>query len=199
MSDPYMNSICGTVTISGSANITATNNRVKDCPSWPYTTSDIGKVIGANGMIYANATAASDAGTTAVAMIAYIGNASNCTHGLAISLADESGTMSLSVANTACAAKTAITGCTWRVPTRADWQYMFIGCGGTTPYGDTPGNMDCANLQTMLVTAGGAGMDGRYITNATGDSGTGRIDIGASSASFGWTPNDQKVRACLAF
>lgn len=199
MSDPYVNSICGTVTISGSANITATNNRVKDCPSWPYTTSDIGKVIGANGMIYANATAASDAGTTAVAMIAYIGNASNCTHGLAISLADESGTMSLSGANTACAAKTTITGCTWRVPTRADWQYMFIGCGGTTPYGDTPGNMDCANLQTMLVTAGGTGMDGRYITNATGDLGTGRIDLGANSASFGWTSTDQKVRACLAF
>ena len=161
------------------------------------TTDEIGWRIGSDGNAYSPGILPT--GVTAVAMVAYLGSESDCTNGLAIALVDESGTMSLSGANTACAAKTAITGCTWRVPTRADWQYMFIGCGGTTPYGDTPGNMDCANLQTMLVTAGGAGMDGRYITNATGDSGTGRIDLGASSASFGWTSSDWKVRACLAF
>ena len=163
------------------------------------TASSIGKVIGTDSKIYANSTAAENASTTAVAMIAYIGNASNCTHGLAIALTDESETMSLSDANTLCAAKSSFAGGTWRVPTRDDWQYMFIGCGGTTPYGTTTGNVDCAGFQTMLGTAGGTALDNRYITNDSGDSGTGRIDMGATSATFGWTASNWKVRACLAF
>ena len=34
-SDPYVSSICGTVTISGSATVNATNNRVQGYASWP--------------------------------------------------------------------------------------------------------------------------------------------------------------------
>ncbi len=57
------------------------------------TSADIGKVLGANGCIYANATAATTAGTTAEAMIAYVGPATgeeayNFTHGLALALSD---------------------------------------------------------------------------------------------------------------
>ena len=52
---------------------------------------DLGKVIGADGNIYANATQASALGTTAVAMIAYVDSytgesAYNYTHGLALAL-----------------------------------------------------------------------------------------------------------------
>lgn len=57
---------------------------------------DLGKVIGADGNIYANATQASALGTTAVAMIAYVGSqtgesAYNYTHGLALALSDANG------------------------------------------------------------------------------------------------------------
>ena len=57
------------------------------------TSADIGKVLGANGCIYANATAATTAGTAAEAMIAYVGSATgeeayNFTHGLALALSD---------------------------------------------------------------------------------------------------------------
>lgn len=198
-SDTYTATKTG-YTFAASKYYAGTLTMMKVIVSKTLSESTVGMIVGSDSKAYAAADKDNlPSGVTAVAMIAYKGNASDYTYGLAIALTDESGTMSLSYANTACAAKTAITGCTWRVPTRADWQYMFIGCGGTTPYGDTPGNMDCANLQTMLVTAGGAGMVGRYITNATGDLGTGRIDLGASSASFGWTSSDQKVRACLAF
>ncbi len=58
------------------------------------TASDKGKVIGADGKIYADATAATAASTTAVAMIAYVGNDAETNtkynHGLAIALTDAS-------------------------------------------------------------------------------------------------------------
>ncbi|MBR0050250.1 MAG: hypothetical protein IJP74_13210 [Prevotella sp.] len=60
------------------------------------TTEDIGKIIGEDGKIYATKEAAEDAGITAVAMIAYVGNdaETNSTyrHGLALALKDVSGT-----------------------------------------------------------------------------------------------------------
>ena len=55
--------------------------------------ADLGKIVGADGKIYATKAAAEAVATgNAVAMIAYVGTASDCAHGLAIALADESGT-----------------------------------------------------------------------------------------------------------
>ena len=55
----------------------------------------VGKVIGADGNIYADATAASTAGTTALAKIAYLGSdaetSTTYNHGLALALSDVSG------------------------------------------------------------------------------------------------------------
>ena len=55
----------------------------------------VGKVIGADGNIYADAAAASTAGTTAVAKIAYLGSdaetSTTYNHGLALALSDVSG------------------------------------------------------------------------------------------------------------
>ena len=56
------------------------------------TAGDIGKVVGADGKIYANVAAAKAASTTACAIIAYVGSAtgesSPYTHGLAIAMKD---------------------------------------------------------------------------------------------------------------
>lgn len=95
------------------------------------TDADLGKVIGADGRIYAKASDTTAASTTAVAMIAYVGNASNCSHGLAIAMSDVSG-YNWSGAITACSDKNttaAVTGGTWRLPSIVDWQNMLIGCG----------------------------------------------------------------------
>ena len=68
-------------------------------PGYTYTTTgfalkkaEVGKVFGADGNIYDNATAATTAGTSAVAMITYVGTntgeASPYNHGLALAMSD---------------------------------------------------------------------------------------------------------------
>lgn len=85
---------------------------------------DLGKVIAQNGCIYNDASAATAAGTAAVAVIEYIGNESNCAHGLAIALADEASIMTFSGAATAASNHTAVPGGEWRVPSKSDWEHM---------------------------------------------------------------------------
>ena len=102
------------------------------------TTSDIGKVIDAKGNMYATVQAASDAGETAVAMIAYIGNGSNCTHGLAIQLSCQS--LTWNKINTYISNLPEVPGGTWRLPTFDDWKNMLTGCakdGDLTDTGST--------------------------------------------------------------
>lgn len=84
--------------------------------------TDLGKVIAQNGCIYENASAASDAGTEAVAVIEYI--ESDYAHGLAIALEDEASAMKFSDAATAASSHTAVPGGEWRVPSKSDWEHM---------------------------------------------------------------------------
>ena len=116
------------------------------------TTDDIGKIAGKDGIIYATKADAEAVATgNAVAMIAYVGTASDCTHGLAIALADESGTKNYGAAGTACNSKEAVTGGTWRLPSIKDWQYMFIGCGASGSYSDNPSPMSYSGLASKLI------------------------------------------------
>ena len=94
-----------------------------------------------------------------VAMLAYVGNESNCAHGLAIALWDAgNGDWEKAVSG----AETwnndySVAGGTWRLPSTDDWQYMFIGCGGTTPYISklTQGvKVDAQGLINKLTAAG---------------------------------------------
>jgi hypothetical protein len=89
------------------------------------TAGDVGKVIGANGTIYADEAAATAGGTTAVAKIAYVGTASTAFRGLAVALSDDAqnvwGTVVANAANKA----DAPTGSTWFLPTVLDWQYVL--------------------------------------------------------------------------
>lgn len=65
---------------------------VKMAPPISATAADLGKIIGKNGQIYENVEAATTAGTSAVAMIAYVGDQTGelapYNHGLAIALND---------------------------------------------------------------------------------------------------------------
>ena len=158
---------------------------------------DIGQLIGADGNIYPKADIATAFGTTGVAMIGYVGTESDCTHGVAVALNDESNRtkMGLSEATTACAGKDAVPGGTWRLPSRKDWQYLFIGCGSNWTYTDSPsGSIDCSGLQSALNGAGGIRMSDRYICTEGA-----RVDFTETSASFGFTSNPWYVRAVLAF
>lgn len=125
----------------------------------------VGMVIGANGYFYENATAAEEAGTTAQAMIAYLGNeAEDADHGLAIALKlasentvtwDNSGTDNNNktaaelVAAWADSHKINGDASGWRLPSAYDWQRMFIGCGSTHEY-------------VSELTSSNSGMEFRY-------------------------------------
>lgn len=87
---------CGTVTIGGVTGAISTSPYTYEPPKTlsAATAEDVGKVIGANGQVYATVSAATEAGTTASAIIAYVGSAgsvdaSSATYkGLAIALTD---------------------------------------------------------------------------------------------------------------
>ena len=93
------NVTCGTVTISGVVGAISDSPYVYPLP-YPINLSEVtsgyvGSVIASNGMVYATASKAADAGTTALAVICYVGNdaetSTTYNHGLALALADANG------------------------------------------------------------------------------------------------------------
>lgn len=190
-------------------NVTFTNGEYKTIgvPMYPMTYPQdldkvdakyIGSVVGQDGMVYPDAAAATTAGTTAVAMIACVGYIENCcAHGLAVALADESGTMNQSGAGTACSSKTTVTGGTWRLPTVYDWKYMLMGCGnGSIDIKDTEMNYTCFNAK--LATVGTALQNVWYWTLIDGSC------VGFDGTDADFTKSDESsgtynVRAVLAF
>ena len=139
-------------------NITVKMHQVTYPKALAEVTEDyIGSVVGQNGQVYATPVAAAAAGTTAVAMIAYVGSASDSSHGLAIALADESVEKNQADAITAAAGHTAVSGgtFTWRLPSVKDWQYMIIGCNGTA-YTDKATTIDYTCMNAKLATMGTA-------------------------------------------
>ena len=185
------------VTLASGTTYTSTGLALTSAAIANAVEGDIGKLVGADGNIYPKADIATACGTTGVAMIGYVGDESDCTHGVAVALDDENNKakMELSAATAACAAKDAVPDGTWRLPSRKDWQYLFIGCGSNWTYTDSPsGSIDCSGLQSALDAAGGILMSDRYIC-AEGA----RVDFTETSASFGLTSNPWYVRAVLAF
>lgn len=164
------------------------------------TAEDLGKVIGADGNIYDSKDAAVTAGTTAVAMIAYVGSSTDhatYTHGLAIALADESNS-NWSTAKSTCEGKSAVTNAAWLLPSQNQWKAMFGANGGNEG--------SYSGLNTALANAGGTalqGSDGIYWTST--DSGYAYSHfiayLNGGSVNF-WADDDtnsNRVRACLAF
>ena len=185
------------ITLASGKTYTSTGLALTSAAITNAVAGDIGKLVGADGNIYPNADIATAFGTSGVAMIGYVGDESDCTHGVAVALDDENGKakMELSEATAACAAKDAVPDGTWRLPSRKDWQYLFIGCGSSWTYTDSPsGSIDCSGLQSALNAAGGIKMSDRYLCEEGA-----RVDFTDTSASFGFTSNPWYVRAVLAF
>ncbi len=90
------------------------------------TVDDIGSVIASDGNIYLK-NAATPSGNTAVAMIAY--KSKTAGKSLAIQLNDNPARMDWSDARNY-SSYPSITGTpgTWRLPSKDDWQNMFVGC-----------------------------------------------------------------------
>lgn len=118
---------------------------------------DIGKIVGKDGRIYDTKSAAENMQTQAMAMIAYVGKESNCSHGLAIALDNEKWNYlnenRYAVAYSSCENKSAVTGGTWRLPSDSDWKHMFIGCGSEGTVEGTEWSV--VGLNSKLTQAGG--------------------------------------------
>lgn len=167
-------------------------------PMASATAEDVGKVIDADGVLYANVAEAKAAGTTAVAMIAYVGSGTDhatYTHGLAIALSDEGG-MDWSTAKSTCEGKSAVTNAAWMLPSQNQWKAMFKA------FGDN--ERSCKGLNNAIDTAGGTVLQkrGNYWSSTPHDGGNawdvhlfdGEATWEYSSVSLGF-----RVRACLAF
>ena len=137
----------------------------------PATKADVGKVLCSDGSIYATVSAATAAGKTAQAMIAYV----NDEQGVALGISLEDGPIAdidngckhdvaVSVAK-AFNTSHPIEGGTWRLPTVQDWEHMFITCGSPTAYiaslpnsglltDDYP--FESGLIRSMMISAGGA-------------------------------------------
>ena len=192
---------CGTITIGG------TEGAISESP-YTYepgaataralseaTSEDIGKIVGTDGNIYDTQDDATAAGTTAVAMIAYVGSDTDndtYTNGLAIALSNESGYMVWETAKTTCEGKTAVRGASWCLPSQNQWNTMFNANGGYN------------GLNTIINSAGGTALQwsGFYWSSTVYDGDNAYYvyldEDGAWFSYYGKNYN-YLVRACLTF
>ena len=168
------------------------------------TTADLGKVGGADGIIYGTKAAAEAAATQAVAMIAYVGSETDhdtYKHGLAIALDEEGSKMNWYKAIGACLAKNASTpflsaSASWMLPSQNQWLKAF-------------GHNDAswAGLQIALANAGGDSSKLQELEDywsSTPCDGSTAMDVGIrESGDAHWyrrnMDDEYRVRACLAF
>ena len=171
--------------------------------SWKMVTaytlaeSTVGMIVGTDGKAYAAADKDNlPSGVTAAGMVAY----KNGSKGLVIALADEANTMNWSTATGASGAAAhtpVVTGGTWKLPSKAEWNQMF---------GDDA-DTDIANyfnLNFYISTAGGTDLqDGYYWSSTEFEDGIAyEVELDLGSANWhdnGYEDDDRRVRACLAF
>ena len=149
-----------------------------------FTTPEVGQVIGDNGKNYAYADLPT--GVTAVAKICYVDG----THGLALALADESGSMDWNTAISTCAAHTpALAGGEWKLPTTAEWTNMI----------NTAGSFNA--LRTGFASVGGTNINMANYFTGTEDGSTNAwvCEFGDSDWYSTAKTNPHGVRACFAF
>lgn len=164
----------------------------------------LGDLMGGDGKFYANKDAATAASTTAVAMIAYVGNdTGNATYknGLAISLANDCEQGYWQNAKDACEGKTPVPNALWVFPTEANWRTMMFSNGGN--------NSNYTGLNSKISTAGGVTLctestEHRYWAEKVGVSSAKRINLkndGSIVIGYGDPNNDiyGDGRACLVF
>ena len=160
--------------------------KAKAKPLANATTEDLGKVVGADGKIYATKADAEAVATgNAVAMICYV----NEGHGLALALSDE-GDMDWNTAKTTCAAHTpAVTGATWKLASKSEMNLMIKAAG------------NYAALRNGFSAVGGTNMsdDHYWLSDESTADYAQYIEYYDGYTSQEFKDCAYKVRACLAF
>jgi hypothetical protein len=189
-----------TVTIAESENYNSTEKTISVSgtaasiyPMANEATSDhIGHVICNNGHIHISVAAATSAGCTASAMIAYVGSENGVdgysayseqfNHGLAVALSDikDNGKEGTGYSMTWPKVETAISKYSrarsdeyttpWFLPSIYQWQRILMGCGGTTPFTTSltiKSTFSYGNLRTLMKDCGGAIFQDSYYWSST--------------------------------
>ena len=166
------------------------------------TAEDVGKLAGQDGRIYDDTAAATDAGTTAVAKIIYVGSSTDhatYTHGLAFALTDENSTgMTWEDAMTACFTtkntNTPVPGATWMLASQAQWNTMMQAASCDTALRDGFTSVGGDNLLTAP-----------YWSSTESDSDSSKVMVYEFHDTYlNWYPFSKtytsiRVRACLVF
>ena len=158
------------------------------------TEADKGKLICADGHIHADG-ADTECTKARVAKIIYVGSSTDnttYTHGLALALTDENDA-AWEAAKTACSNKntlSAVTGASWMLPSKNQWDTMISAAGGTTSLRDGfsgitgASNLQSINYWSSTEKSPGLAYDYYFGTGSWYDLPTG---------------GNAGVRACLAF
>lgn len=174
--------------------------------SHPLSEAVVGEIVGTDGMAYPkDYKDRMPSGVSAVAVVAY----KNGSSGLAIALEDVSDSqmtwcddLGHGIASPSCEAwnesEKAVTGGSWLLPSKGDWENMFKATSGsTTNYTD---------LNAAITAAGGKALHDVYWTSTEVDLGSGdtvySVFLGEDGAEFvGKLPDVyfSYVRACLSF
>ena len=170
--------------------VTATSDAVPPAPpaeGHALSLAAVGEIICTDGKAYAAADKDNlPKDVTAVAMVCY----KNGSHGLALALADESSKMNWSTAISTCEGKTpTVTGCTWKLASKDEWNTMITAAG------------DYTALRDGFTSVGGTNMVSNWYwsskeSNAQAAS---EINFGTGSWANAAKTSSIYVRAALAF
>ena len=179
--------------------------------SHPLSKAVVGEIVGTDGMAYpVTYKDCMPSGVTAVAVVAY----KNGEHGLGIALEDVSDSQMTwchdfgkEIASPSCEAwnksEKAVTGGSWLLPSKGDWENMFNATSGSTT--------NFTDLNAAITAAGGKALhdddsDNMYWTSTEPDPGYGdtvySVFLEVDGAKFvGVLPDKyfSYVRACLSF
>ena len=170
--------------------------------------STVGMIVGTDGKAYAVADKDNlPLGVTAVAMVAY--KSATAGESLAIQLNDSPEKMNWADAKTNAEGLTAVSGGTWRLPSKDDWQNMFVGCAvsGDATVPDANNEMDpIAGFKAKIAATGITWKSSNYWSSTESSSPLAwlvrvKLDDGDAVAAFSQSPTflQMAVLGCLAF
>ena len=167
--------------------------------------SAVGEIVGTDGKAYAVGDKDNlPTGVTAVAMVAY----KSGSNGLAIQLNDSPEKMNWAQAKTNAEGLTVVPGGTWRLPSKDDWQNMFVGCAvsGDATVPDANDQMNpIAGFKAKIAATGITWKSSTYWSSTEGGPGAWLVgvNLGDSSASATFIGGpailQMYVLGCLAF
>ena len=171
--------------------------------------STVGMIVGTDGKAYAAADKDNlPLGVTAVAMVAY--KSATAGESLAIQLNDSPENMIWADAKTNAEGLTAVSGGTWRLPSKDDWQNMFVGCAvsGDATVPDANNEMDpIAGFKAKIAATGITWKSSNYWSSTESSSPLAwfvavKLDDSDAYATFGQnlrTSSNPYVLGCLVF